>query len=403
MEHTQIEKESDRALAFVRVEANSNSMGEFLLSPSTLSSFTACHQAASTAEWPSTAFSPSQAICCRPLALPVHSAFREAPQKSLRIKESASLLTWPDSHESICRFAEIAWFTRIISVSRTEPLLCEARFQALKLEKSQVWGDSRESLECYENSFFFLRINSRESIRAALQIASPSKLPCQWNYACPSPGHLWKADARCQSLMSESTSGPACTQTLPYAIFTGLCQKRASLDWQYAKIWLPYIQKKQKAGTNGASSAVSCKCYQTLPDLTDVRVIGNTNRPALSGGMDWWRMKWPFSRVPKIFFGGRIFQEKPWNSAERAIFAKFQAPKFENSEPQKLQFHPPSHSIPPLDSLLTKDSRLVCSLFWEDRLAVMKRESACTCCFLDVRQLGLCSTMQTSWCHLLSA
>ena len=58
--------------------------------------------------------------------------------------------------------------------------------------------------------------------------------------------------------------------------------------------------------------------------------------------MDWWRIDWPFSSVRKIFFRGRI---------ERAIFVKFQAPKFENSEPEKLQFHTPSHSIPPLDSL----------------------------------------------------
>ena len=75
-------------------------------------------------------------------------------------------------------------------------------------------------------------------------------------------------------------------------------------------------------------------------------------RPALSGGMDWWRMEWPFSRVRKIFFRGRIFQQNPGNSAERASFAKFQAPKFEISEPEKVQFHTPSHSIPPLDSLL---------------------------------------------------
>ena len=75
-------------------------------------------------------------------------------------------------------------------------------------------------------------------------------------------------------------------------------------------------------------------------------------RPALSGGMDWWRMEWPFCRVWKIFFRGRNFQENPWISAERAIFAKFQAPKFENSEPEKMQFHTPSRSIPPLDSLL---------------------------------------------------
>ena len=64
-------------------------------------------------------------------------------------------------------------------------------------------------------------------------------------------------------------------------------------------------------------------------------------------------MEWPFSRVRKIFFRGRNFQENPWNSAEKErFFAKFQAPKFEISEPEKMQFHTPSHSIPPLDSLL---------------------------------------------------
>ena len=63
-------------------------------------------------------------------------------------------------------------------------------------------------------------------------------------------------------------------------------------------------------------------------------------------------MESPFSRVRKIFFRGRNLQENPRNSAERAIFAKFQAPKFENSEPEKMQFRTPSHSIPPLDSRL---------------------------------------------------
>ena len=75
-------------------------------------------------------------------------------------------------------------------------------------------------------------------------------------------------------------------------------------------------------------------------------------RPAPSGGMDWWRMEWPFSRVRKIFSEAEISRKMPENSAERTIFAKFQAPKFENSEPEKMQFHTPSHSIPPLDSLL---------------------------------------------------
>ena len=55
-----------------------------------------------------------------------------------------------------------------------------------------------------------------------------------------------------------------------------------------------------------------------------------------------------FQSPINIFQGPKF----PGISAERTIFAKFQAPKFENSEPEKMQFHTPSHSIPPLDSLL---------------------------------------------------
>ena len=68
-----------------------------------------------------------------------------------------------------------------------------------------------------------------------------------------------------------------------------------------------------------------------------------------------WNRHFPESK--KYFSEAEIcrkinLQENRQNSAERAIFAKFQAPKFENSEPEKMQFHTPSHSIPPLDSLL---------------------------------------------------
>ena len=45
-----------------------------------------------------------------------------------------------------------------------------------------------------------------------------------------------------------------------------------------------------------------------------------------SGGMDWWRVEWPFSRVRKIV----LFFRNPSNSAQIAIFAKVQAPNFEN-------------------------------------------------------------------------
>ena len=65
------------------------------------------------------------------------------------------------------------------------------------------------------------------------------------------------------------------------------------------------------------------------------------NRPELSGGMDWW----PFSRARKIFFRARNLHENPCNSAERVIFAKFQAPKFEIAEPPPPQKK--NNSIPP--------------------------------------------------------
>ena len=53
-----------------------------------------------------------------------------------------------------------------------------------------------------------------------------------------------------------------------------------------------------------------------------------------------------------IFSEAEISRKILETSAERLIFAKFQAPKFEYSEPEKMQFHTPSHSIHPLDSLL---------------------------------------------------
>ena len=52
------------------------------------------------------------------------------------------------------------------------------------------------------------------------------------------------------------------------------------------------------------------------------------------------------------------FAGKSLKFRRKSDFAKFQAPKFEISEPEKMQFHTPSHSIPPLDSLLY-DHRVV--------------------------------------------
>ena len=66
----------------------------------------------------------------------------------------------------------------------------------------------------------------------------------------------------------------------------------------------------------------------------------------LSGGMDWWRMEWPFSRVRKIFFRGRIFQENPWKIPQKERFLpnfrlrnlKIQSPKNCNSIPPAIPY-----------------------------------------------------------------
>ena len=68
-------------------------------------------------------------------------------------------------------------------------------------------------------------------------------------------------------------------------------------------------------------------------------------RPALSGIRNG---HFPESE----YFSQAEISRKSLKNAERAIFAKFQAPKFQNAEPKKMQFHTPSRSIPPLDSLL---------------------------------------------------
>ena len=46
------------------------------------------------------------------------------------------------------------------------------------------------------------------------------------------------------------------------------------------------------------------------------------------------------------YLSGPEFSRKIPEMPQKAIFAKFQAPKFENSEPEKSQFHTPSRSIP---------------------------------------------------------
>ena len=84
-----------------------------------------------------------------------------------------------DLRESIRRFARIAWFSRIVSGFPNRTPFLRIALRGAENCKSQVWGDSRESLARYENRGFSanrcMRIDSRESPRFALQKAGPSK------------------------------------------------------------------------------------------------------------------------------------------------------------------------------------------------------------------------------------
>ena len=61
-------------------------------------------------------------------------------------------------------------------------------------------------------------------------------------------------------------------------------------------------------------------------------------RPALSGGMDWWRMEWPFSRVRKIFFRGRNFQENALKFRRKSDFCQISGSEIEISEPKRMPY-----------------------------------------------------------------
>ena len=99
---------------------------------------------------------------------------------SSKSSRKIAFLRWPDSRESIRRFARIAWFLWIVAGLPNWTPFLRITFRGAENCKSQVWGDSRESLARSENWGFsahrFVRIDSRESPRFALRIAGPSKL-----------------------------------------------------------------------------------------------------------------------------------------------------------------------------------------------------------------------------------
>ena len=102
------------------------------------------------------------------------SAYLRRPCGFLGQPPSADKLRWPDSRESIRRFARIAWFSRIVSGFPSWTPFLRIALQGANNCESQLWGNSRESLARYEDRF--ARSDSRESPRFALRIAGPSKL-----------------------------------------------------------------------------------------------------------------------------------------------------------------------------------------------------------------------------------
>ena len=69
-------------------------------------------------------------------------------------------------------------------------------------------------------------------------------------------------------------------------------------------------------------------------------------RPALSGGMDWWRMELPFSRVRKIFFRGRNFQEIPEIPQKERFSPNFRLRNLKSQSPKKCNSIPPAIPYP---------------------------------------------------------
>ena len=88
------------------------------------------------------------------------------------------------------------------------------------------------------------------------------------------------------------------------------------------------------------------------PARIQEKFLANYIRPALSGGMDWWHMEWPSSRVRKNIFQRPKFPGKCLKFHRKSDFRQISGSEIWKFRAQKMQFHTPSHSIPPLDSLL---------------------------------------------------
>ena len=69
-------------------------------------------------------------------------------------------------------------------------------------------------------------------------------------------------------------------------------------------------------------------------------------RPALGGGMDWWRMEWPFSRVRKYFSEAEICRKIPEIPQKERFSPNFRLRNLKFQSPKKCDSIPLATSYP---------------------------------------------------------
>ena len=66
----------------------------------------------------------------------------------------------------------------------------------------------------------------------------------------------------------------------------------------------------------------SLRGSERTPTIQTARGTGAINRPALSGGMDWWRMEWPFPESEKYFSEAEISRKILENFGRKSDFCQ---------------------------------------------------------------------------------
>ena len=84
------------------------------------------------------------------------------------------------------------------------------------------------------------------------------------------------------------------------------------------------------------------------PPLRDAHVhpLQQVIRPALSGGMDWWRMEWPFSRVRKCFSEDEISRKISETPQTERFLPNFRLRNLKIQSPKKCNSIFPAIPLP---------------------------------------------------------